>query len=203
MSNFVYPTDVSSLVEYMGVSDGFNEATIPAFEAKAERDFGTIKNWILPSYRSVLDIGSGLGGVDILIAKRTKISVINIIDGDGTNNKKTSFHENTKAWFDRKLGKDLITSNVPYNAIVIDFPPDPSLTIRTDLIISLKSWGHHYPVGMYIDLVKRSLRPGGRVVMDIRWTRGNGEQVMKDNGFRWLAKTYDTIKCGRMVFERD
>jgi SAM-dependent methyltransferase len=191
------------LRNFMGMSDGFNVSTVAEFEEKAYRDFKTIKDWILPEYKSILDIGSGLGGVDIVIANYTNISTINIIEGDGDlENRQTNYHQNIQPWCDRKLARSLIVRNVSKDVVVNDYPPDPSLTIDADLIISLKSWGHHYPVGVYIDLVKRSLQPGGRVIMDIRWRKGDGRQTMQDNGFLFLAKVYDTPKCGRAVFER-
>lgn len=44
------------------------------------------------------------------------------------------------------------------------FPSD----VEFDLIISLRSWGFHYPISMYIDQVSKSLRDGGAIVTDIR-----------------------------------
>jgi SAM-dependent methyltransferase len=201
-NKFAYPMDLSSITNYMGKADGFSSEAIVEFESKAERDYRTVKDWILPEYKAVLDIGSGLGGVDIFIGNETNIHTINIMDGDGTVEKTSSYREDTSAWCDRKIAKDLIERNVPFECRVIDHPPDPSLTIPIDLVISLKSWGHHYPVAVYLGLVERSLAPGGRVIMDIRHRRGNGLQYMQDNGFQRIGATYETPKCLRMVFER-
>jgi SAM-dependent methyltransferase len=201
-NKFSYPVDLSPITSYMGKADGFSSEAIAEFESKAERDYNTIKDWILPEYRSVLDIGSGLGGVDILIGNETNIRTINIMDGDGTVEKTSSYRDDTSAWCDRKIAWDLISRNVPFECIVKDYPPDSSLTIPVDLVISLKSWGHHYPVAVYLPLVERSLAPGGRVIMDIRHRRGNGLQYMQDHGFQRIGATYETPKCLRMVFER-
>jgi SAM-dependent methyltransferase len=200
---FNYPTSFQDLQKFMGSADGFRAATIEAFEAKTERDFKTIKDWCPGRVDSILDIGCGLGSVNILIARYIYPLYINIIDGDGTEDKRTSFHENTKAWMDRKVTRDFIQRNVSPVCDVRDYPPDPSLTIESDLIISLKSWGHHYPVSMYLGLVQRSLRSGGRVIMDIRIGRGDGLRAMHEGGFKYLDTTYETPKCKRMVFCRD
>ncbi len=203
MPNFRYP-DTSSfqdLSRFMEYADGFNEVSKQAFENKSYRDFDTIKEWIPNRTDSILDIGCGIGGVDIPLAWYTKCSCVTIIDGDGTGGKKTSYSAESEAWADRELARSLISYNVECE--VRAFPPDPSLTIEADLIISLKSWGHHYPVNVYIDLVKRSLRPLGRVIMDIRRRRRtDGRGVMESAGFRYLDTTYETPKCYRMVFER-
>jgi hypothetical protein len=57
--------------------------------------------------------------------------LINIIDGDGTENKRTNFHEDTKAWMDRRITKGFIKTNVSHFCDVVDYPPDPSLTIES------------------------------------------------------------------------
>jgi SAM-dependent methyltransferase len=200
---FNYPVAFEDLSHFMGAADGFSQASIQAFEDKTARDFETIKNWYPSKIDSILDIGCGLGSVNILLAQDwLYLREINIIDGDGTVDKRTSFSEDTQAWSDRKLARDFIKSNVSYRCNVLDHPPDPSLTIHADLIISLKSWGHHYPVSVYLDLVKRSLLPGGRIVMDIRRRRGDGLRAMEEGGFQYLATTYETPKCERMVFCR-
>ncbi len=199
---FTYPMAFARLANFMGSADGFNEATKEAFEEKTRRDFNTLKDWFPRNTLSVLDIGCGLGSVNILIARKKDVENINIIEGEGTENKRTSFHDNIKAWADRELARDFIQANVPGKCAVVPYPPDPELTILADLIISFKSWGHHYPVGIYIDLVKRSLKPGGRVVMDIRKGRGDGLKAMQENGFRPIGRTYESPKCERTVFER-
>ncbi len=201
MTRFIYPDDFSKLSNFMGMSDGFSQGSIEAFEEKSKRDYDTIKDWFPSELNSVLDIGCGLGGVDILIGQNTNISVINLMDGDGTEDKKVGFNDDCKAWFDRKLARNLVAANVKCS--VRAFQPNPLLTIRTDLIISLKSWGHHFPITTYLDLAKRSLRSSGRVILDIRRKHiDDATQIMKDAGFLRLHATYETPKCQRIIFYR-
>ncbi len=195
---FVYPYDLSKLSNFMGMSDGFNESSIEAFELKAENDFNTIKDWLPPSLNSMLDIGCGLGAVDIEIGLRTDVSVINLIDGDGTGGRKMSYAVDTKAWSDRKIAVKFIKANAP-GRVVVAYPPEKEY-IPAELIISLKSCGHHYPVDVYIPLMLESLYGAKRVILDIR-RRTNGIETMEKNGFRVVGKCHETVKCERMVFD--
>lgn len=201
MSDFLYP--VSAMAFLMEQAGGDATALIAKFEAKALRDFATIEPW-LPGQTSgwaVLDIGAGLGGVDIVIARSRAVSWVHIIDGDGTAAPQSSFRVESRAWADREIARSLIEANAPKDTLIVAHPPDPAETIPADLIISLKSWGHHYPVDVYLGLARRSLRVGGRIIIDIRKRRGGGLAAMQAGGFRCVGKAHETPKCERLVFE--
>lgn len=42
------------------------------------------------------------------------------------------------------------------------------LGLPLDLVISLVSWGFHFPVSTYLDQVHDLLREGGRLILDLR-----------------------------------
>jgi SAM-dependent methyltransferase len=52
------------------------------------------------------------------------------------------------------------------------FPKGP-----LDLVISLASWGFHYPLRTYLDQVHRALAPGGRLILDVRRDLGQHEKL--------------------------
>lgn len=206
MYNFIDPSG-DAIVRYMEAADGFHGTAMGCLQDRALREFNTFKEWLPDSIESILDIGSGLGGVDILLQRYTGARTINIIEGDGSANKKTGYNTYTEAWCDRSLSRSFIQANVAGNCVVNAYPPDSSLTIEADLVVSLKSWCHHYPVSVYAELVRRSLRGRrARVIVDIRWIQGRpnkGLQEMKENGFKWLATVHETPKCRRMVFRKN
>ena len=46
-------------------------------------------------------------------------------------------------------------------------------------IYSICSWGHHYPIETYLDLVCRCLRRGGTLIVDLRlWKLDRGKAVL-------------------------
>jgi len=51
---------------------------------KIVRDFNMVKEWLPIRVNTILDIGCGMGEIDILIQQSEGISKIYLIDGDGT-----------------------------------------------------------------------------------------------------------------------
>jgi hypothetical protein len=184
-----------------------DEDKIPEFEEKTHRDLDSVKGWFPSSMQSILDIGCGRAAIDILFSRSYPETEIHLMDGDGTGMELVGFVPDLKAWNDVITAQRFVVANTFVYDKVFAHVADPLLTIPSDLIISLKSWGHHYPVDIYLGLVQRSLREGGRVIMDIRRERKNlehGLPKMIDAGFRLLARgVYETPKCERMVFGRD
>jgi hypothetical protein len=73
---------------------------------------------------------------------------------------------------------------------------------EVDIIISLISWGFHYPISTYIDIVNNIISKDGLVILDIRHSILN-ESI---NEFTLRGFTYQTIckfqKCDRIVFKK-
>ena len=76
---------------------------------------------------------------------------------------------------------------------------DPDTTIPCDVMISLLSWGFHYPVSTYSDLAVRSLRSGGTLILDVR--KGTDYDCLEEN-FVFHQKIYEREgKVERFVFK--
>ena len=125
------------------------------------RDFEAIEPWLPAKVSSVLDIGCGLAGVNVLIAKATGCKKINLIDGDGTGPRKMGFVENTPPWFDVNIGAEFVRKNTSGVAVKAFHQSEKS--IPCDLLISLKSWAHHYSAETYMALAVASLRKKGEL----------------------------------------
>ena len=55
------------------------------------------------------------------------------------------------------------------NIYLIDADPAKIADLRpVDLILSLHSWGFHYPISVYLDSVIKVLAPNGKIIIDIR-----------------------------------
>lgn len=75
----------------------------------------------------------------------------------------------------------LVANGVPAAQITLleavpgfTLPPE----LRFDLVISLISWGYHYPVETYLDQVHAALNPGGHLILDVRKGHG-GEDALR------------------------
>lgn len=152
--------------------------------------------------RSILDIGCGLAITDVFLVRAFEVRTLYLLDGDGTISKEqVGFKPDQQPWNDVAIGAAMVRANVQLDCDVFEVRPAP-FEMPADLIVSFRSWGHHYPVSIYIESVKRSLNPGGAVVLDIRQGT-DGHAAMIDAGFQMVAQVPDTsIKCGRLVFKR-
>jgi hypothetical protein len=191
-----------------------------------ERDFAaayeSLRPWLPGHAADVLDIGCGHADIDVFLARHYlalngRIN-IHLLDGDEADmalrDQRKAYAPHPRPWNNRSLGVKTLQDNVP-ECTVYAYPPDPSLTIPCDLLISTRSWGHHYPIAVYGGLAKRSVRRGGRIITDIR-TRlpGNRNAALPDTrgeiaalerlGFRVISKNIElhSQKCIRLVFER-
>ena len=151
-----------------------------------------------------LDIGCGNGAVSALVAKTLKAQQIYLIDGDGTVHRTTGFTPQGTAWNDVQVAMVTVRANVEKNVVVAGMlanqPTYDLLPDQIGLITSFRSWGHHYHIDTYIQIVRKYLLHGGFIVLDIRHGT-NGVQQMKKYGFRCLEPIPDqSKKCLRALF---
>ncbi len=165
-----------------------------------------IAPWIKPSahgINNVLDIGCGAAITSIMLARELKFDRLLLMDGQQglyTNGYKLD----TKAWEDTNRARAVAELNLNSTAWSI-VEPDQEFRGSFTFIMSLISWCHHYPVEVYLPMVKASLIPGGRLVVDIRKTARveNGLTKLLNSGFIRLAILDETKKCTRYVLERN
>ena len=152
----------------------------------------------------VLDIGCGIAGYWALFAG-TKINLF-LIDKDSKDDsiqygyKKficsyyNSLDMTFKLLIENKFNREKIhiSEATEDNKIAFD--------TKFDLILSLRSWGFHYPVEIYLDKVKKKISKNGILFLDIR--KGtSGKQVIEDHGFRVLEVAADNMKFQRVLFQ--
>jgi cyclopropane fatty-acyl-phospholipid synthase-like methyltransferase len=148
---------------------------------------------------ALLDIGCGPGVTSIMLAARLDLRLY-LMDGV-QGEKRMGYSEHRKAWQDTTITRQLAEANKVQFEII---EPDPSATFEVQFIMSLLSWGHHYPVSTYIELAKRSLPAGGGMVIDLRKGRWapNALRELSEQGFESIALLDQTNKLERRFFVR-
>lgn len=161
-----------------------------------------ILDWLPLNPKAILEIGPGSGWLALEMAEKFPDAVIHLMDGDGTASRRASYREKMEAWNDRQDAIDYVLERIP-RVNLVAHGPDPKKTIPVDAIVSLQSWGYHYPVETYLPLARRSLTLGGRIILDHRLNhqraRG-GEQVMQAAGYKRLAVLDEKFKYQRVVW---
>ena len=164
------------------------------------RDYELIRPYLPAKAAATLDIGCGMAGIDVLLWRHYGNLVVNLLDGTGDTEVRILFHQTMSPYNSMPVARQLLEGNgVPGNRIV-EWAPDPALTLPPcDLVVSLLSWGFHYPVSTYLPLVGRCLRPGGRLILDVR--KGQGGLDALDRQLGYIETLSSTAKADRVCYE--
>lgn len=134
----------------------------------------------LPAGGKVLDIGCGMAGIDVLLAHHYKNqSKITIADKQGVSSEiNCGYHEKAEAfsnYHDFKAALKLLEINGVNNVECIDLNFQKLPEGKFDIVISLLSWGFHYPIDTY----HPNLNIGGIIISDVRKNTKGIEQLSK------------------------
>ncbi len=177
-----------------------------AYSRLIREDYEEMKKWLPARVTDILDIGCGLAGIDSWLYERYGHPVINLLDGSGeveNASNRIGFHvHGMKPFNDMSVARELLELNGVSPEEIQMWPVGYSGdAIRCDLCISLLSWGWHYPIETYLDLVWDSLSDGGRLILDVRAGTG-GDNSLDAKGFIRTAVIRTGPKGWRLCYER-
>lgn len=130
--------------------------------------FQNMAGYAMPDGSTFIDIGSGVGVIDLLASAYCKDSKFVLVDKDIVEFKKGIYYSNDYPFYNNWMPtNDAITSTgIDPNRFKLQ-SPDQAWP-EADCITSLFSWCFHYPKEVYWDKVLNSLKVGGRLVLDVR-----------------------------------
>lgn len=131
-------------------------------------DFAMIEPWLPAVVDSILDIGCGMAGIDVLLKRRYPWARLILMDGEGTR-ARYGWNERCEPYSSRLAAEALLAANGVASYEWIEAGTKREL--RADLVVSLLSWGFHYPLKTYrvrgfciADLARAHEPPRGRVI---------------------------------------
>ena len=135
-------------------------------------EFNDLKNFLPKNVNNILDIGCGIGAINIFLNNFYNGSAnFHLIDKDYVSKKVIYGYKksNAEGYNDLSLTKEFLKkNNINQNSISIyDADKDKLKKIKYDLVISLISWGYHYPLEVYIDYIKESSSEETIYIFDI------------------------------------
>lgn len=145
------------------------------------RTFDTFHQHLPAAADHVLDIGSGMAGIDVLLGLRYLGATLHLLDKQGVSARiNAGFNarsEDFAHYNDFVAATELLRGNGVENEIVIH---DAARSQRVpdlmfDVIVSLLSWGFHYPIATYAP------RCRGVMVVDVR-KQTDGECALREYG---------------------
>jgi len=159
------------LTENSSISEILN-----ALNEMTKKDFDMIKPFIeidkeTDNKFNILDIGCGLGTIDVYISKHYpnyNIFVQDKTESIDTSKKYNGFNQEYHYY----NNLDMLTSFLSYNELknffIIDGEQIFNISEKFDIIISLLSCGWHYSVTTYLDYIKTHLTEKGKLIIDVR-----------------------------------
>jgi SAM-dependent methyltransferase len=148
---------------------GDTEAWLDAYAESVLSEFRCIEPYLPASCDAVLDVGSGLGGINIFLARHFGDQLdVTLLDGDADFARVES-HDRT--FNDMAIARHFLAMNGVANLHCLNANSDLD-SIQSphffDLIISLRAWCFHIEPIRYAPFVQKWARPGARIVVDMR-----------------------------------
>jgi len=117
----------------------------------------------------IVDIGSGVAVIDLLLSLYLPQSKFYLIDKQGFNFRKGVYYDKEYPEYNSwDPVKDCINATGLDPSRFVMQSPEDSFPENVDCITSYLSWGWHYPKETYWDSVMANLKVGGKLIMDVR-----------------------------------
>ena len=144
-------------------------------------DFASLQPHLPERCDSLLDVGCGLAGIDLLLHRHYGNPSVSLLDREGVSDTVYyGFKDEAAHYASLDHARRFLEANgVPADSVhTFDadrdgYPADGAF----DLIISIVSWGFHYPLDTYLADVERTLAPGGTLIVDVRENTGAEEAL--------------------------
>jgi len=174
------------------------------YENDMSREYQSIKYFLPKVCNSILDIGSGVAGIDVFLSKHYKDRQVMFYLLDKTIIEDVVFYDfKRKGSFYNSLdvAKNMLTRNgIPERCVhLIEATDNNEINIecKVELAISLISWGFHYPIETYLEKVYNLLINGGSLIIDVR--KGTSGIDKLSNVFSKVDIILDEIKFQRVL----
>lgn len=171
------------------------------------REYDSIKDYLPGECERLLDIGCGVAGIDLFLDQHygNRQPHIYLLDKSHVEEKVFYLYKDKGAFYNSlEVAKEVLTTNGidPGHVHLIEATDNNDINTddRMDLIISLISWGFHYPVETYLDRAYETLKPGGRLIIDVRKETGGIEAI--ENKFGEYQVVLDDKKHLRVCATR-
>lgn len=160
----------------VAIEAAFSGTRIKAlYREDMRREYLSIRPFLPHKCSSVLDIGCGVAGIDFFIYQHYRETPVQLYLLDKTRVESYVYYlfEEKAAFYNSlDVAKTLLTdSGVDSNSIhLIEASDNNGIGIKhqVSVVVSLLSWGFHYPVATYLDRVYDILTDDGVLILDVR-----------------------------------
>lgn len=187
-----------SLDQYAGDFPAWHRA----YEADLQATYRQIASFLPTECEAVLDVGSGLGGIDALIFRHYEVQgqrpLISLLDGVD-DPPVMRLHRET--FNDMRMARNFLCKNgVSPLSIGYYGPGTTEFATKFDLVVSFGSWCFHYPPSYYLAAVRAACKPTTVLVLDVRAEKPDWHEELERAGFEGWTHVAVKPKWSRVVF---
>lgn len=166
------------------------------------RTFQEVRPWLPEKCSALLDVGSGLGGVDILFwrhyAERNQQPFVCLLDGLAD---KPTMRLHRQTFNDMRIARNFHVKNgVNPLAFGCAGPGVTRFDQPFDLIVSFGSWCFHYPPRQYLERIRPALTPATVLILDVRAGKADWHDELAGAGLELVTMIRSQAKFSRCVF---
>lgn len=181
---YLIPQRTRITTEYQLSYDSSQDEIDAALSKMMNKDYDMIKSYLPIGSNNILDIGCGLGLIDIALYHHYNQSVnLFLLDKTNTITEDThirGFNKEYVFYNSMDCTRDTLQTNGVDGSNIFSYEVSPeSLNkieeTKFDVILSLLSCGWHYSIETYVDLIKNTLSKNGVLILDIRHDTGQLE----------------------------
>lgn len=159
-----------------------------AFNKDMEYEFSIIKKYLPREANAILDIGCGVAGIDVPISHhyQNKVDIFLIDKTHIDKNVYYNFKDTGSFYNSLDVAKKILEINgvdsdkIHFQEATADNKIKFNQTF--DVVISLLSWGFHYPVSTYLNEVYNKLNKNGILIVDMRRDTDGEKEIEKKFG---------------------
>ncbi|MDP8925272.1 MAG: hypothetical protein M3O34_20700 [Chloroflexota bacterium] len=156
-------------------SRGRGRSVKALYDADMRREYASIARFLPERCSAILDIGCGVAGIDAFLYRRYADQSPDIYLLDKSRVERAVYYlfaQRAAFYNSLEVARALLVANgVPsrrVHPLEATSRNDIELETKVDLVLSLISWGFHYPVDTYVDRVRSLLSEDGVVILDVR-----------------------------------
>lgn len=171
-----------------------------AYRNDMQREYENLRPHLPEEVHSILDIGCGIGGINVFLfehyERNRQINFFLLDKSDIAPQLYYGYKSHGAFYNSLDLTRQVLTShqipNERIHTLEATSTNDIPISTEVDLVISLISWGFHYPVNTYLERAYALLRPKGRLIIDLR---------QGTNGVEELRQTFNSVQVIPSTFE--
>lgn len=177
------------------------ERWVELYAEQLTSEFKFLRPYLPQSCRSILDVGAGCGGINILLNDHFGGDCeVTLLDGIADPPSVTK-HASTFSSY--AVAERFLKVNRVKTIRGIEASRAPSIAPQFwDLVISQKSWCFHYEPERYLSIVKSGCTAETRIIVDVRKDRPDWLARLRSE-FKHIATAFIGTKHTSEVFEHD